>query len=112
MTRVYDEKNTLIMTPGPVDFHPRVYEAMSRVEYHHRTPEGGKGQAEEGDACHDEHNIRSTRIAGWLHLTNCGDGEAGEASMAPSRPMVAGGCIGCRGIDPHPPMSQYTGGLA
>lgn len=39
MTRVYDEKNTLIMTPGPVDFHPRVYEAMSRVEYHHRTPE-------------------------------------------------------------------------
>ncbi len=27
------------MTPGPVVFHPRVYQAMSRVEFHHRTPE-------------------------------------------------------------------------
>ncbi len=36
---VYDEKNVLLMTPGPVVFHPRVYQAMSRVEFHHRTPE-------------------------------------------------------------------------
>jgi len=36
---VYDEENVLLMTPGPVPFHPRVYKAMSRIEYHHRTPE-------------------------------------------------------------------------
>jgi len=36
---VYDEKNILLMTPGPVLFHPRVYQAMSRVAFHHRTPE-------------------------------------------------------------------------
>jgi aspartate aminotransferase-like enzyme len=36
---VYEEKNTLLMTPGPVAFHPRIYEALSQVEYHHRTPE-------------------------------------------------------------------------
>jgi aspartate aminotransferase-like enzyme len=34
------------MTPGPVSFHPRVYRAMSRVEYHHRTPEYRKTFAE------------------------------------------------------------------
>jgi len=27
------------MTPGPVLFHPRVYQAMARVGFHHRTPE-------------------------------------------------------------------------
>ena len=36
---VYDEENVLLMTPGPVPFHPRVYQAMSRVVFHHRTPE-------------------------------------------------------------------------
>jgi aspartate aminotransferase-like enzyme len=36
---VYDEENVLLMTPGPVPFHPRVYHAMSRVVFHHRTPE-------------------------------------------------------------------------
>jgi aspartate aminotransferase-like enzyme len=36
---VYDEENILLMTPGPVSFHPRVYQAMSRVMFHHRTPE-------------------------------------------------------------------------
>ena len=36
---VYDEENILLMTPGPVPFHPRVYQAMSRVVFHHRTPE-------------------------------------------------------------------------
>ncbi len=36
---VYDEENVLLMTPGPVLFHPRVYRAMSRVVFHHRTPE-------------------------------------------------------------------------
>jgi aspartate aminotransferase-like enzyme len=36
---VYDEENILLMTPGPVPFHPRVYRAMSRVVFHHRTPE-------------------------------------------------------------------------
>ena len=36
---VYDEENVLLMTPGPVLFHPRVYQAMSRVIFHHRTPE-------------------------------------------------------------------------
>ncbi len=36
---VYDEENVLLMTPGPVPFHPRVYQAMSRVLFHHRTPE-------------------------------------------------------------------------
>jgi len=43
---VYDEENVLLMTPGPVLFHPRVYRAMSRVEYHHRTPEYRKTFAE------------------------------------------------------------------
>lgn len=42
----YDEENILLMTPGPVSFHPRVYRAMSRVEYHHRTPEYRKTFAE------------------------------------------------------------------
>ena len=36
---VYDEENVLLMTPGPVPIHPRVYQAMSRVVFHHRTPE-------------------------------------------------------------------------
>jgi aspartate aminotransferase-like enzyme len=36
---VYDEENILLMTPGPVPFHPRVYRAMSRTVFHHRTPE-------------------------------------------------------------------------
>lgn len=36
---VYDEESTLLMTPGPCEFHPRVYRAMSRKEYHHRTSE-------------------------------------------------------------------------
>jgi aspartate aminotransferase-like enzyme len=36
---VYDEENILLMTPGPVPLHPRVYQAMSRVVFHHRTPE-------------------------------------------------------------------------
>lgn len=36
---LYDEENVLLMTPGPVPFHPRVYRAMSRVVFHHRTPE-------------------------------------------------------------------------
>lgn len=36
---VYDEENILLMTPGPVPFHPGVYQAMSRVVFHHRTPE-------------------------------------------------------------------------
>lgn len=36
---MYDEENILLMTPGPVPFHPRVYQAMSRVVFHHRTPE-------------------------------------------------------------------------
>jgi aspartate aminotransferase-like enzyme len=36
---VYDEENILLMTPGPVPFHPRIYRAMSRVVFHHRTPE-------------------------------------------------------------------------
>ncbi len=34
------------MTPGPVSFHPRVYRAMSRVGWHHRTPEFRKTMAE------------------------------------------------------------------
>jgi len=42
----YDEENTLLMTPGPVSFHPRVYRALSRVEHHHRTPEFRKVFAE------------------------------------------------------------------
>ncbi len=36
---VYDGENILLMTPGPVPLHPRVYQAMSRVVFHHRTPE-------------------------------------------------------------------------
>lgn len=36
----------MLMTPGPVFFHPRVYRAMSRIEYHHRTPEYRKIFAE------------------------------------------------------------------
>jgi aspartate aminotransferase-like enzyme len=36
---VYDEENILLMTPGPVPLHPRVYRAMSKVIIHHRTPE-------------------------------------------------------------------------
>jgi len=43
---VYDEENVLLMTPGPVPFHPRVYQAMSRVVFHHRTPEYRKTFAE------------------------------------------------------------------
>ncbi|UCE16225.1 MAG: alanine--glyoxylate aminotransferase family protein [Candidatus Bathyarchaeota archaeon] len=39
---VYDEENILLMTPGPVSFHHRVYQAMSKVEFHHRTPEHRK----------------------------------------------------------------------
>ena len=42
----YDEETTLLMTPGPVSFHPRVYRALSRVEHHHRTPEFRKTFAE------------------------------------------------------------------
>ncbi len=34
---MYDERNLLLMTPGPVPIHPRVYEAMNRVICHHRT---------------------------------------------------------------------------
>ena len=36
---MYNEENVLLMTPGPVLFHPRVYQAMSRIVFHHRTPE-------------------------------------------------------------------------
>ena len=36
---MYYEENVLLMTPGPVPIHPRVYQAMSRVVFHHRTPE-------------------------------------------------------------------------
>ena len=36
---MYDEENVLLMTPGPVLFHPRVYKAVSRIVFHHRTPE-------------------------------------------------------------------------
>jgi aspartate aminotransferase-like enzyme len=36
---VVDEELTLLMIPGPVAVHPRVYRAMSRVMYGHRTPE-------------------------------------------------------------------------
>ncbi len=36
---MYDEENVLLMTPGPIPFHPRVYQAMSRIVFHHRTPE-------------------------------------------------------------------------
>ncbi len=43
---MYDEETTLLMTPGPVAFHPRVYRAMSRVGWHHRTPEFRKTTAE------------------------------------------------------------------
>ncbi|MFX1563183.1 MAG: pyridoxal-phosphate-dependent aminotransferase family protein [Promethearchaeota archaeon] len=34
-----DEELTLLMIPGPVPVHPRVYRAMSRVLYGHRTKE-------------------------------------------------------------------------
>lgn len=43
---MYDEETILLMTPGPVSFHPRVYRAMSRVGWHHRTPEFRKTMAE------------------------------------------------------------------
>lgn len=36
---MYDEELTNLMIPGPVPVHPRVYRAMSRVLYGHRTPE-------------------------------------------------------------------------
>ncbi len=43
---MYDEENVLLMTPGPVLFHPRVYQAMSRVVFHHRTPDFRKTYGE------------------------------------------------------------------
>ncbi len=36
---MYDEELTTLMIPGPVPVHPRVYRAMSRVLYGHRTKE-------------------------------------------------------------------------
>jgi aspartate aminotransferase-like enzyme len=36
---MYDEELTTLMIPGPVPIHPRVYRAMSRVIYGHRTKE-------------------------------------------------------------------------
>ncbi len=36
---VVDEELTLLMIPGPVPIHPRVYRAMSRILYGHRTKE-------------------------------------------------------------------------
>lgn len=36
---MYDEELTLLMIPGPVPVHPRVYRAMSRIIYGHRTKE-------------------------------------------------------------------------
>lgn len=36
---MYDEELTTLMIPGPVPIHPRVYRAMSRVLYGHRTKE-------------------------------------------------------------------------
>jgi aspartate aminotransferase-like enzyme len=36
---VQDEELTLLMIPGPVPVHPRVYRAMSRIIYGHRTKE-------------------------------------------------------------------------
>ena len=34
-----DEELMLLMIPGPVPVHPRVYRAMSRILYGHRTKE-------------------------------------------------------------------------
>jgi aspartate aminotransferase-like enzyme len=36
---MYDEELTTLMIPGPVPVHPRVYRAMSRIVYGHRTKE-------------------------------------------------------------------------
>lgn len=34
---LYDEENTLIMIPGPIEFHPRIIRSMARKVYGHRT---------------------------------------------------------------------------
>jgi len=36
---MYDEELTTLMIPGPVPIHPRVYRAMSRIVFGHRTKE-------------------------------------------------------------------------
>ena len=36
---MYDEELTTLMIPGPVPVHPRVYRAMSRIVFGHRTKE-------------------------------------------------------------------------
>ncbi len=35
--KLYDEENTLIMIPGPIEFHPRIIRQMARKIYGHRT---------------------------------------------------------------------------
>jgi aspartate aminotransferase-like enzyme len=34
-----DEQNIRLMIPGPVEIHPKVYQAMNRLLYGHRTNE-------------------------------------------------------------------------
>ena len=37
MDSPYDEENTILMIPGPIDFHPKIIREMSRRVYGHRT---------------------------------------------------------------------------
>jgi len=37
VSKIYDEENTLIMIPGPIEFHPRIIREMSKKVYGHRT---------------------------------------------------------------------------
>ncbi|MEX0568103.1 MAG: alanine--glyoxylate aminotransferase family protein [Candidatus Njordarchaeota archaeon] len=34
---IYDEENTMIMIPGPIEFHPSIIRAMAKKVYGHRT---------------------------------------------------------------------------